>query len=300
MAESTRAIVTKEFGALEVKDAERGEVEAVIATLNVVDRDGDVILADAIKDGARVKMSSYGHDIMFGDMPVGRGVVKVEKDRAVFRGKVFLSTLRGREVFSVLKEMGADQEWSFGFSILDSGPPDDDWREKGASRVLKALDAFEVSPVLLGAGIGTATVSVKSAGSPDRAEAVDAALSLRNESLDDAERWWAVEMSEEAVITKSLDGSHFRVTYTQDGEGTVTLGDAVPVEVVFQPVEKEAESKQDEPDADGADAESEAAEARAAEEKAAAEAEDRRKARTLAAVEEYERVQRTLKRLRVA
>ena len=46
-ADDMADIETKAFGALEIKDAEQGEVTAVVATLGVVDRDGDVLLPGA-------------------------------------------------------------------------------------------------------------------------------------------------------------------------------------------------------------------------------------------------------------
>jgi hypothetical protein len=97
------APTVKAFTSLEIKDADRGEVEAVIATLGVVDRDRDIIRKDAIKSGSKVMVSGYAHDgITQGARPVGKGVVTVEGNRAVFRGKMFLDTTAGRETVAVL------------------------------------------------------------------------------------------------------------------------------------------------------------------------------------------------------
>lgn len=162
-----RDVEVKAFESFEIKDESTGEVEAVIATLNVVDRDYEVITPSAIKSGAKVKMSSYGHDAMggfsAGSLPVGKGTVHVEKDKAVFRGKIFTSTERGKETLAVLKEMGSEQEWSFGFRVLGSEIPNEEWTKQGARRILTKLDVFEVSPVIIGAGIGTRTVAAKEA-----------------------------------------------------------------------------------------------------------------------------------------
>lgn len=162
-ADAERELVLKGLEAFEIKDAEQGLVEAVIATLDVVDRDGDVITADAIKSGAKVKMSGYGHDAVWGATPVGKGTIRIDGNKAIFSGKVFLATARGQEIFNVLKEMGSDQEWSFGFRVKGSEVPDESWQKKGARRVLTKVDAFEVSPVMIGAGVGTRTVGVKEA-----------------------------------------------------------------------------------------------------------------------------------------
>lgn len=153
----------KSFASLDVKDDAKGEVEAVVATIGVIDREGDIIRAGAIKSGSKVTMSGYGHDAVYGATPVGRGTLGVEGKQAVFRGRLFLSTLRGRETFDVLKEMGAHQEWSFGFRVTGWEEPSAEEKKGGAWRVITKLDAFEVSPVLVGAGIDTQTLGMKAA-----------------------------------------------------------------------------------------------------------------------------------------
>jgi hypothetical protein len=155
--------VLKSFAGLEIKDAEKGEVEAIVATLGVVDKDGDIIRPGAIGKGAKVKVSAWGHDAVFGQRPVGKGVLVEDGGKLKFSGKLFLTTASGRETFEVLKELGSDTEWSFGFRVLGAEVPDDSERKAGASQILTKLDAFEVSPVLIGAGVGTRTTSLKSA-----------------------------------------------------------------------------------------------------------------------------------------
>lgn len=176
---------TKGVGALQIKDAARGEVEAVIATLNVVDRDQEVVVDGAIRDGAEVTMSSFGHDAMFGSLPVGKGVIRIAGNLAIFEGKLFLSTARGQETFDVLKEMGPRMQWSFGFSVLESATPSEEWRARGARRMLTKLDAFEVSPVILGAGVGTQTLAVKHATQPSELLAIHAQHLAREKQFAD-------------------------------------------------------------------------------------------------------------------
>lgn len=151
----------KSFAGVVIKDADKGEIEAVVATLEVVDKDEDVIMADAIKEASKVTMSSYGHDVIFGDTPVGKGKLFVIDNELVFKGRMFLAATRGRDTFEVLKEMGPDQQWSFGFRILGAEVPDEAWRKRGARRILTKLDCFEVSPVIIGAGVGTRTTAIK-------------------------------------------------------------------------------------------------------------------------------------------
>lgn len=167
--EKERELAMKSFGTLEIKDASKGEVEAIIATLNVVDRDHEVILPGAIPDGTPVKLSAYGHDAMFGSAPVGKGALFTKGDKVHFKGSFFLETTRGAEAFATAKAIGADQEWSFGFRVLEAMNATEEWAKQGAFRLLKSLQAFEVSPVIIGAGLGTATLALKAAsgGTPD-------------------------------------------------------------------------------------------------------------------------------------
>lgn len=158
------ALVIKVFGPLEIKDESRGEVEAEVASLDVVDFDRDVIRSKSIPAaGARVKLSFYGHAAAFGDAPVGKGVIKAVNGKAVLQAKYFLSTTRGREAFETVKELGADGEWSVGFHVEQASDPDETWTKQGARRMLDKIDLFEVSPVLRGASPHTRTLAVKSA-----------------------------------------------------------------------------------------------------------------------------------------
>ena len=156
-------------GLCELKDGEQGEVTAVVATLNVVDREGDVLLPGAFPDGAPVKMSAYGHDVVLdGAAPVGKGTIREVADKAVFQGKFFLSTERGREAFHTVKELGPDGEWSFGFPRgVQTVELTNEWRAKGARRVIRGIQPVEVSPVFRGASIGTRTLAAKCDGCGD-------------------------------------------------------------------------------------------------------------------------------------
>ena len=171
----------KAFTGVEVKDAEQGRVEAVFASYNVKDHDGDVTMPGAFEDGAAVRISAYGH-ASWGPgrgsssvpmMPVGKGVIRVDGDDAVLDGQFFLKTQAGRDTFEVVKEMGSLQEWSYGFDVLDS--EQGNWEGEPA-RFLKRQRVHEVSPVLIGAGFGTHTIAVKSAAEMSFAEEADHAL----------------------------------------------------------------------------------------------------------------------------
>lgn len=155
---------TKALTGFEIKDADRGEVTAIVSTFNVVDRDGDVVLPGAIRDGSSVKLSSYSHKVITeGEAPVGKGIVRVDGERAVFEGRYFMSGRKGQEAFATVKELGEDSEWSIGYKKnVRTAPMTKAWAAKGAQRLIAELDLLEVSPVFIGANQFTATVGTKS------------------------------------------------------------------------------------------------------------------------------------------
>lgn len=145
---------------VEIKDADKGIVEAVFATLEEKDHDDDWTLPGAFGD-QNVRLSSYGHRSWMGELPVGKGKIREAGKSAVAELRFFMSTQHGREHFEVVKEMGDLQEWSYGFDVVETGELTEELRQKGVVRVLKKLKVHEVSPVLLGSGVGTRTLSVK-------------------------------------------------------------------------------------------------------------------------------------------
>lgn len=187
-----QVVEIKVLESVEIKDEEKGEIEAVFATVDVVDKDHDIIRPAAIVEGAKAKLSDYAHSAVFGAAPVGKGTMHQVKNKAVFRGHYFMSTTRGVEAFRTLKEIGPDQEWSFGYQVMGWEEPEEEDRKKGAWRILTKLDAFEISPVLRGAGLGTRTVSVKAAGaspppkSPGAEEGANAAAEAARKVEEDA------------------------------------------------------------------------------------------------------------------
>lgn len=143
---------------IDVKAEGQGEVLAVFSTFGVKDHDGDVTFPGAFDQGAPVRISAYNHSSWGGVLPVGKGVIRADEQKAVMEGKFFMDTQAGKDTFTVVKEMGELGEWSYGFDILESEPIE---HEGSKARGLKKLKVHEVSPVLLGAGIGTQTVAAK-------------------------------------------------------------------------------------------------------------------------------------------
>ena len=167
----------KEFRApiaLKSGEGEEGTFEAVFATFNVIDRDGDVTKPGAFQDGQKVRISAWGHN--WGVLPVGKGVIHADDEKAWVEGRFFLDTEGGQDTYRTVKGLEELQEWSYGFDILTSA---DGEFEGERVRYLEALDVYEVSPVMLGAGIGTRTTGIKGAA--------DGAVGTGADAGDDAD-----------------------------------------------------------------------------------------------------------------
>ncbi len=157
---------------VELKDADKGLVRAILATFDVVDKDGDITRKGFFGDQLGVPIL-WGHD--WGMMPLGLADITESKDTAVLDGALNLNTQAGRDALEVLKFQGDNQEWSYGFKILPGGAtplegPAGEAAGHGAIRELHATEdggpgakVAEASPVVVGAGEGTMTVSVKMA-----------------------------------------------------------------------------------------------------------------------------------------
>ena len=152
----------KGFTPIEFKLSEAGEVTVAFSRFNVVDSDEDVTFAGSMPVGKAVPMSAYGHTSWDGALPTGKGVISESGDLGVFEGGFFMETDQGRNAYNTVKAMADIQEWSYGYAVLEGGPG---MFEGKRVRELRKLDVFEVSPVLKGAGIGTATLALKS-GTP--------------------------------------------------------------------------------------------------------------------------------------
>lgn len=137
---------------------EEGTFTAQIATLNVVDKDGDLTKAGAFPPGKELLVSAYQHGSWQGALPVGKATVKEVGDAVIAEGQFNLKSVSGREHYEAVKFTGDLQEWSYGFWPTK-------WTEEeinGKSvRILEAVDPVEISPVLKGAGVGTATLAIK-------------------------------------------------------------------------------------------------------------------------------------------
>lgn len=184
-------------GGLEIKDADKGIVTAVFSTMNVRDHDGDFTREGAFTDGAKVAISAYGHKSWDGALPVGKGVVRVKGRKAVLEGQFFMDTTHGKDTFATVKALAEDGlgEWSYGFDINEYSYGEEKDRPV---RYIDSVTVHEVSPVLLGAGIGTRTTSVKSRQEPtDDAPVAKSGTVVRG----------PIPARETATLTRPWDGA---------------------------------------------------------------------------------------------
>jgi HK97 family phage prohead protease len=176
----------KEFKArIAFKDGEEGAVSALFSHFHSIDQSGDVVLPSFFRDGQEIPMAAWGHD--WGQLPPGKGVIRVTDEGALFEGQFFLNTPQGKAHYETVKAMGSLQEWSFGFRVLQADPGVQDGRDV---RFLVKGETFEASPVLVGDNRNTYTAAIKSARTPmdEQADVVLAAaseLSGRLKSLAD-------------------------------------------------------------------------------------------------------------------
>lgn len=139
---------------------ETGTFEAVIATLGVIDHDGDIIEPGAFGNQTVAVLPS--HD--WGSVPLGKAHIEERGNKAVAVGRFNLEIPAAKDWHSALMfdlaNPPAVQEWSFGYEVKAG---ENDTVDGQMVRRLMKLDSSEVSPVLRGAGIATGTLAAKTA-----------------------------------------------------------------------------------------------------------------------------------------
>lgn len=220
-------------------DETKGEVTAVIATLNVKDHDGDVTIAGAFGSQEAVIVPAHDWD----SVPLGRASISEEGGDVVALMKFNLDIEDGRKWYSAIKfdfkAGNPKQEYSYGYEILDA----DKGEHKGQRvQFLKKLKVIEVSPVLLGAGIGTGTASVK--GRKAYVDVVDSWESVQSAiqeaaaaALNDPYCYIEATLDDSVLlVTMQWDGTRWRENYVQfdwamADDGTVTLSNRREVQL---------------------------------------------------------------------
>lgn len=143
---------------------DRGQFEAVFATLNVVDADGDLTLPGAFGN-QNVILSQYNHGSWgrgVAALPIGVGKIFERGDEAIIEGEFNLESEDGLKTYQAVKylyEKARKQEWSYALPEIDSEIRTVD---EQTVRVLKKIKVPEVSPCLMGSGVDTRLLSIKS------------------------------------------------------------------------------------------------------------------------------------------
>jgi HK97 family phage prohead protease len=158
---------------IEFKAEKEGSFRATFSRFNVIDRDGDVTVPGAFEKGQAVRIAQWGHN--WSAPAIGDGTIDFDNEKAWVDGEFYLDTAVGMDTYKAVKRLSQKelQEWSYGFAIKERSfgefgdPPQQ-------VQFLRRLDVFEVSPVMIGAGIGTGTDAIKGAelSLPDHTERV--------------------------------------------------------------------------------------------------------------------------------
>ncbi len=167
---------------VDLKDAKDGSFVARIATLNVRDKDNDITRPGAFTEGKTVLVSAYMHGSWMGRLPVGKATIHEQGNEVVAEGQFNLNTTEGRDTYEAVKFAPELQEWSYGFypELTEDGKGD----EAGA-RILVKVNEKEISPVLVGAGVNTAVLSIKNkAEGVTYTEQANAVLAAVNDLAD--------------------------------------------------------------------------------------------------------------------
>ena len=140
-----------------------GTFEAVFATLDEIDRDGDTY-DPGVFGNQDVLISQYNHGSWSGGasaLPIGVGKIFERDNKAIVSGEFDLEDKDGKKTYRKLKYLdakGRRVEWSFAL-------PDTEWRTTEIDgrhvRVYTSITVPEVSPVLMGAGVDTELLSSK-------------------------------------------------------------------------------------------------------------------------------------------
>ncbi len=182
----------------------KGEFRAVIATFGVIDKDGDVTEPDAFTDGEQVVVSQYAHSAFRGAMPAGTATIRVTAKAAIAEGRFFMDTSHGRDAFVTVKQLhdAGMGEWSYGYDVIES----ETGEINGQSvRFLKKVKAWEVSPVMIGAGMDTRTLVAKAGDATVTVEAKWHRAVRPHETAVTAREWDAKGVLDAVPAEASID-----------------------------------------------------------------------------------------------
>lgn len=192
--------------------SEDGTGTARIATLGVIDKDGDVARPGDF--GEQMAAVQPSHD--WQHHMLGKARIYEDGDQVLASFMLNLKTAAGREWYETLKfdlENGpAIQQWSYGYDA-----PDYEMGDFEGQRVRflnkpggSGIKVHEISPVLLGAGENTATLNVKG----------DKRATPRHSTATDEAPWSAAENRKRVLADKTAD-YYNRIYAWRDPDGEV-------------------------------------------------------------------------------
>mgnify|MGYP000586634823 CR=1 FL=1 len=149
---------------LKLSTEDAGTFEAVFATLDAVDRDGDSYDPGAI--GTQdVKISQWNHGSWQSGadaLPIGVGRVYEQGNEGIIKGEFDMSDETARKHYKKIKYLlskGHNVEWSFALENIGYRYEE---RDGNNVRIITSVTIQEVSPVLRGAGVNTRILAIKS------------------------------------------------------------------------------------------------------------------------------------------
>lgn len=146
-------------------EGKEGTFEAVFATMNVVDKDGDITVNGAFGQ-QDVVISQWNHGSWkegAAALPIGVGKIYEVGDKALVSGEFDMNdpdAVKTYNKFKYMKSKGRNIEFSYALPKKEFDYIDMNGERR---RRLKKIQVPEVSPVLMGAGMDTELLSVKNA-----------------------------------------------------------------------------------------------------------------------------------------
>lgn len=199
---------------------EDGTAVVVFATMNIVDKDGDITLPGAF--GEQICKVQPAHNW---DVPnIGIAKIKEVKDEAIADIQFFLDMPSAKEWYTAIKrnhDVGVTQEYSYGFHIEQEDRRD---VENRSVRGLLKLKVHEVSPVLLGAGMGTRTLAIKSCQTCGNDATKASCTCKKQQPVKPEEKTMAMMMgSWESVMEKIRMAAHGMLFDEDEENGWVSI-----------------------------------------------------------------------------
>lgn len=229
-----------------LKKLDEGVLSVVFATMNVVDKDGDVALAGFYgkQDIVMVPAHDWSH------VPIGKGVTREEGDLAIADIKLNLEIQAAKDWLSAIKFDLANgepkQEYSYGFKVLEGGSERGD-RDGKQVRYLKPREdgtpgskIWEVSPVLVGAGEKTRTLSAKSVAGKTFADESQAVLDAAEGLVERVEVLAAIRAKDGRELGAPAKEKLAAMAISFDAYAKKLAALTAPVAVVPTPEEIEA------------------------------------------------------------